>query len=44
MERKFREEWDYVGTPIQLWFIDRDLDQPERIRKAKPRAEKHEES
>ena len=24
MERKLREKWDYTGTPVQLWFIDRD--------------------
>lgn len=26
MERMMRERWDYVGTPLQLWLIDRDLD------------------
>jgi GTP-binding protein len=26
MERMMREEWDYTGTPIQLWFIDRDIE------------------
>lgn len=24
MERMLREKWDYTGTPVQLWFIDRD--------------------
>lgn len=24
MERMMREKWDYIGTPVQLWFIDRD--------------------
>jgi GTPase len=24
MDRMMRESWDYVGTPVQLWFIDRD--------------------
>lgn len=24
MDRMMREEWDLVGTPVQLWFIDRD--------------------
>jgi hypothetical protein len=24
MERMMREKWDYTGTPVQLWFIDRD--------------------
>ncbi len=24
MERMLREQWDYIGTPVQLWFIDRD--------------------
>ncbi len=26
MERRMREEWDYAGTPVQLWFIDRDVE------------------
>jgi GTP-binding protein len=26
MDRMAREEWDYVGTPVQLWFIDRDVE------------------
>ncbi len=25
MDRMMREQWDYAGTPIQLWFIDRDV-------------------
>ncbi len=24
MERMLREKWEYSGTPVQLWFIDRD--------------------
>ncbi len=32
MDRMMREEWDYVGSPIQLWFIDRDV---EKIRDIK---------
>ena len=24
LERELRESYDYVGTPVQLWFIDRD--------------------
>ncbi len=32
MDRMLREEWDYVGTPVQLWFIDRDV---EKARDAK---------
>lgn len=24
MDRMMRESWDYTGTPVQLWFIDRD--------------------
>jgi len=24
MDRMIREEWDYAGTPVQFWFIDRD--------------------
>ncbi len=24
MERMMRESWDYAGTPIQIWYIDRD--------------------
>lgn len=23
MERRLREQWDYSGTPIQLWFIEK---------------------
>lgn len=23
MERKLREEYDYIGTPVQLWFIEK---------------------
>ncbi len=26
MDRMMRESWDYTGTPIQLWFIDRDAE------------------
>lgn len=26
MERRMREQWDFVGTALQLWFIDRDAD------------------
>ena len=26
LERELREVYDYSGTPIQLWFIDRDED------------------
>lgn len=26
MDRMLREEWDFVGTPVQLWFIDRDVE------------------
>lgn len=32
MERKLRESWDYIGTPIQLWFIDRDEQKPEKFK------------
>ena len=28
MDKMLREQWDYVGTPIQLWFIDRDAEKP----------------
>lgn len=24
MDKMMRESWDYTGTPLQLWFIDRD--------------------
>ncbi len=33
MERMFREEWDYTGTPVQLWFIDRDAEKDHDARK-----------
>lgn len=29
MERMLREQWDYTGTPIQLWLIDRDAAKPD---------------
>lgn len=32
MERKLRESWDYIGTPVQLWFIDRDEQKPEKFK------------
>ncbi len=32
MQRMMREEWDYVGTPIQLWFIDRDTERPKKFK------------
>lgn len=32
MERMLREAWDYAGTPIQLWFIDRDADEPKKFK------------
>lgn len=28
MDRMLREKWDYTGTPVQLWFIDRDAEKP----------------
>lgn len=30
MERMLREQWDYIGTPVQLWFIDRDAGKEKR--------------
>jgi GTP-binding protein len=30
MDRMMRESWDYTGTPIQLWFIDRDEDKDKK--------------
>lgn len=32
MDRMMRESWDYVGTPIQLWFIDRDVEKPKEFK------------
>ena len=32
MDRMMRESWDYIGTPIQLWFIDRDEDKPKKFK------------
>lgn len=26
MDRMIRMEWDYTGTPVQMWFIDRDVE------------------
>lgn len=33
MERMLREQWDYIGSPVQLWFIDRDADKDPDARK-----------
>ncbi len=33
MERMLRENWDYIGSPVQLWFIDRDADKDPEARK-----------
>lgn len=33
MERMLREHWDYIGSPVQLWFIDRDADKDPEARK-----------
>jgi GTPase len=35
MDRMMREAWDYVGTPVQLWFIDRDEDKPKKHKNVK---------
>lgn len=32
MDRMMRETWDYAGTPIQLWFIDRDVERPKEYK------------
>jgi GTP-binding protein len=32
LERMMRETWDYTGTPVQLWFIDRDEEKPKKFR------------
>jgi GTP-binding protein len=32
MERMLREEWDYTGSAIQLWFIDRDVEKERDIK------------
>ncbi len=32
MDRMMRETWDYTGTPVQLWFIDRDEDKPKKFK------------
>ncbi len=32
MDRMFREEWDYSGTPVQLWFIDRDVEKERDVK------------
>ena len=34
MDRMLREEWDYTGTPVQLWFIDRDADKDPHAKKS----------
>ena len=32
MDRMMRERWDFTGTPLQLWFIDRDEDKPKKFK------------
>lgn len=32
MDRMMREAWDYVGTPVQLWFIDRDEEKDKKFK------------
>jgi GTP-binding protein len=32
MDKMMRESWDYVGTPIQLWFIDRDAEPTKKFK------------
>jgi len=32
MDRMMRGEWDYVGTPVQLWFIDRDVEKERDVK------------
>lgn len=32
MERRMRESWDYIGSPVQLWFIDRDVEPEKKFR------------
>lgn len=32
MERMMRESWDYNGTPVQLWFIDRDVEKERDVK------------
>lgn len=32
MDRMMREQWDYTGTPVQLWFIDRDVEKERDIK------------
>ncbi len=27
-----REEWDFTGTPVQLWFIDRDTEKTKKFK------------
>jgi GTP-binding protein len=32
MEKMMRMDWDYSGTPVQLWFIDRDVEKERDIK------------
>lgn len=32
MDRMMREQWDYTGTPVQLWFIDRDEEKDKKFK------------
>jgi GTP-binding protein len=33
LDREFRERWDFIGTPVQFWFIEKHID---RKRSVKP--------
>jgi hypothetical protein len=32
MDKMLRESWNYEGTPIQLWFIDRDEEKEKKFK------------
>lgn len=46
MDRMMRETWDYSGTPVQLWFIDRDVEKEKKFKNNgnKDRAKRQEEN
>lgn len=41
LERMLREQWDYSGTALQLWLIDRDAEAPKKFRNNGNRGQSH---
>lgn len=41
LERMLREQWDYSGTALQLWLIDRDAEAPKKFKNNGNRNQSH---